>query len=181
MQRIQALNYQRAAGKAKRLLDDVQQRWGMTPNMVRTMATAPAALDGYLSLHAALGSGALPAGLREQIAVAVAEANNCQYCLAAHAAIGRTVGLGEDVIMDSRHATSPDSHTQAALHFARELVENRGWVNDDDLLRLRRAGYSDEEIVEIIANVAINIFTNYFNHVAKTELDFPAVPELART
>ena len=63
----------------------------------------------------------------------------------------------------------------AALHFARQLVENRGWVNDEDLNRVRRAGYGDGEIAEIVAVVAWKTFANYFNHVAGTEIDFPEV------
>jgi len=180
MPRIQPLDPAKATGAAKRLLEDVQERWGMIPNMVRTMAKAPAVLEGYLSAHTALNNGVLPARLREQIAMTVAEANNSHYCLSAHAAIGKTLGLSADVILDSRRGTSPDTKTEAVLRFARELVENRGWVGDGDIYQLRRAGYGDQEIVEIIAHVALSMFTNYFNHVVNTELDFPAAAELAR-
>jgi AhpD family alkylhydroperoxidase len=111
--------------------------------------------------------------LREQIALAVAQENDCDYCLAAHTALGRSVGLSDEAIRDSRRGASPDSKTDAALRFARLIVEKRGRVSDEDVARVRYAGHTDAEIAEIVANVAVNIFTNYFNHVAETEVDFP--------
>ena len=181
MPRIPAIDPASATGRARELIDDVQAEWGMTPNIVRTLANAPAALDGYLSLSNALAGGVLTPELREQIAVTVAQANRCSYCLAAHCAIGKSVGLSEDAIADARRGVSPDRKVETVLHFARQIVQQRGWVTDNDLSRLREAGYTDREIVEIIANVAMSIFTNYFNHVAGTETDFAEVPELAST
>lgn len=178
MPRIQPVAYESAGGKAKELMDNVHCQWGMVPNLLRTFAHAPAVLQGYLGMADALAGGVLPAKLREQIALTVAERNGCDYCLAAHSAIGKSVGLSEDSIADSRRGTSADSKQNAALGFARHLVEYRARVNDDHVDRLRSAGYSEQEIVEIIAHVALNIFTNYFNHVAGTELDFPPVTEL---
>jgi uncharacterized peroxidase-related enzyme len=179
MPRIQPLDYQKATGEAKQLMEKVQSDWGLLPNAIRTLAHSPAALRGYLDLMRSLGGGVLPATLREQIAVTVAEANGCDYCVAAHYAIGKSVGLSEDTLTDSRRGTSTDSKEDVALRFARRLVENSARVTDDDVARLRRGGYGDREIVEIVANVALNIFTNYFNHVARTDVDFPAVPELS--
>jgi len=175
MPRLQPIDPENAPETARRLLELVQSDWGMTPNIVRTLANAPLVLEGYLSFSNALSSGALPAELREQIAVTVAEANHSNYCLAAHCAIGRTVGLSEDAIADARRGASPNAKANAVIHFAREMVEKRGWVDDEDVSRLRAAGYGDEEIVEIVANVAISIFTNYLNQVAGTEVDFPEV------
>ena len=181
MPRIPPIDPANTTGRTRELLDDVQTEWGMTPNVIRTLANAPAALDGYLSLGSALAGGVLPAELREQIAVTVAQANRCSYCLAAPCAIGKSIGLSEDAITDARRGVSPDRRVEAVIHFAQQIVTQRGWVTDNDVSRLRDAGYGDREIVEIIANVAMNIFTNYFNHVAGTELDFSEVPELAST
>lgn len=178
MTRLQALNPQTTTGPAKNLLNGVQAKLGFTPNLLKTMANSPAVLKAYLNFSSALGIGILPAKLREQIALTVAEINECDYCLAAHAAIGKTVGLNDETIQDSRRAQSPDSKEAAVLQFVRKLVIDRGWVNDDDLARIRQAGFSDGEITEIVATVALNLFTNYFNHVAGTEVDFPRVPEL---
>jgi uncharacterized peroxidase-related enzyme len=176
MPRLQAINPETASGKAKKLLDKVQAKLGMTPNILRTMANSPAVLEAYLGFSTALKGGLLPAKLREQIALAVSEANGCEYCLAAHSAVGKMVGLSEEDILDSRHGGSPDSKVEAALRFASQMVEKRGWVSDEDVVRLRSAGYEDAEIAEIVANVALIMFTNYFNHVAETVVDFPPVP-----
>jgi alkylhydroperoxidase family enzyme len=86
------------------------------------------------------------------------------------------VGLSEEDVLDSRHGGSPDSKVEAALRFASQMVEKRGWVSDEDVAHLRSAGYEDAEIAEIVANVALIMFTNYFNHVAETVVDFPPVP-----
>ncbi len=179
MQRLKAVNPETASGKAKELLDAVQDKLGMTPNLIRTMAGSPAVLEAYLGLTGGLAGGVLSAKLRERIALTVSEANGCHYCLAAHSAVGKMVGLSEEDIADSRQGVSPDSKVDAALRFARLLVERRGWADDGDVSRLRAAGYEDGEIAEIIANVALSMFTNYFNHVAETTLDFPEVPEPA--
>jgi len=93
MPRITALNPAETTGQTKKLLDGVQAKLGMTPNLMRTLANAPAALEAYLHFGAALGSGVLDAKFREQIAIAVAQANSCEYCLSAHSAIGKMVGL----------------------------------------------------------------------------------------
>ncbi|MBI1786467.1 MAG: carboxymuconolactone decarboxylase family protein [Acidobacteria bacterium] len=175
MQRITAIDPAEATGKAKQLLDGVQAKLGMTPNLMKTLANAPAALEAYLNFGAALGTGRLDAKLREQIALTVAQANACEYCLSAHSAIGKMVGLKPEEIAASREAHSQDAKREAGLQFARAVVEERGEVADAALARVRAAGYTDGEITEIVANVAVNLFTNYFNHVARTGVDFPRV------
>jgi uncharacterized peroxidase-related enzyme len=179
MPRLQALDPKHVTGKAKDLLDGVQAKVGFTPNLARTMANSPAVLEAYLNFSAALSRGALSAKLREQIALTVAQANGCTYCLAVHTAIGKIVGLSKEAILDSRQGQSPDSKVAATMQFARKLVAQRGWVSDEDLQRLRNVGFGDGEIAEVVAHVALNIFTNYFNHVAGTHVDFPSAPELA--
>ncbi len=166
MPRLQPIHPETATGKAKELLDGVHKKLGMTPNLMRTMANSPAVLEAFLAFNGAIAGGSLSAKLREQIALAVAEANRCDYCLSAHAAIGRLVGLSDEQVLNSRRGSSPDSKVAAALRFARTLVDKRGWVIDEDVTRLRVAGYGEAEIAEIVANVVLNIFTKYFNHVA---------------
>ena len=180
MQRLPALDPTHATGRAKELLDGVQAKLGMIPNLMRTMANSPAVLEAYLNAQGALAMGSLPAKLREQIALTVAEVNGCDYCVAAHAAVGKMVGLSHQDILDSRNGTSPATQVEAALQFARMLVHQRGWVGDADIARLRRLGYGDGEIAEILAHVALSLFSNYFNHVADTVIDFPAVSRSSR-
>ena len=175
MQRITPINPAEATGKAKQLLDAVQAKIGMTPNLMKTLATAPAALEAYLNFSGALASGTLDAKLREQIALTVAQANSCEYCLSAHSAIGKMVGLKPEEIAASREAHSADAKRDAGLQFAQAVVVQRGEISDLDLEKAKSAGFSDGEITEIVANVAVNIFTNYYNHVARTVVDFPRV------
>ena len=178
MSRIKQIVHEIATGKAKELLDAVKSKLGLVPNMTRALANAPAALDGYLSLSGAVAKGSLSAKDRERIALAVAQANGCDYCLAAHSAVGKMVGLTADQILDSRHGTSVDPKSDAIVRFALKVVGTKGHVNDADLTEVRMAGLDDAAIAEIVANVATNIFTNYFNNVAETEIDFPKVEAL---
>ena len=164
-----------AGGKTKAALDAVQKTFGLVPNIAKIMANSPAVVQGYLGFNAALNDAAIPAQLRELIAVAVAEANRCEYCLSAHTAIGKMVGLDENELLTARQFKSKDPKIDAALQFAHEIVVRRGELGAADVEKVRRAGYSDGEIVEIIAVVCLTIFTNYFNHIAKTEVDFPRV------
>jgi len=173
--RLTAIDPQQATGKTKELLDAVQAKLGMTPNMMRTMANSPAALEGYLNFSGALGGGKLPAKLREEIALAVGEANRCEYCVSAHTAIGRLVGLQADEIAAARQSSSTDSKQDAALKFAQVLSAKRGEATDAEVQAVKDAGYTEGEVAEIIAHVALNVFTNYFNIAAQTEVDFPKV------
>ena len=175
MTRISAIDPASAAGRTRELLEGVHKALGMTPNMMKTMARSPAVLEGYLALNSALARGALGPGFREQLALTVAQANGCDYCLSAHTALGQAAGLGAEELSAARRGTAPDLKAEAGLKFAQEVVRHRGQIPDESLARVRRAGYNDAEIAEIIAHVALNIFTNYFNVVAQTEVDFPRV------
>lgn len=179
MTRLSAIDPATATGKAKTLLDDVQARLGLVPNLMRTLAHSPAALEGYLQLSGALGAGSLPVQTREQLALTVSQQNGCEYCLAAHAAIGGMVGLSSDQVRDARLATSSDPKTAALLRFAGRVLDERGRVSDADLTAVRAAEWDDAAITEVVAHVALNVLTNYFNHLAGTEVDFPPAPALA--
>ena len=178
MPRIQPVRIETAEPKTAELLTSVKKKLGMVPNLISTMAQSPATVNAYLGFSQTLAGGALPARLREQISLTVGQANECDYCVAAHCAIGQKTGLSVTEITEARHSTAADEKAKTALVFARKLVDDRGRVTDADLEEVRHAGYSDGEINEIVANVALNIFTNYFNHVAATEIDFPAAPKI---
>lgn len=176
MTRIPPVDRHQADVATVELLDSVGKKMGAVPNIIATMANSPALAQAYLAFSQALSAGTLPARLKEQIALVVGEANGCGYCVAAHTMLGKGAGLSEQETCDARRATSRDQTEQAALGFARKVVEDRGVVADADVAQLRQAGYSDGEIVEIVGHVALNLLTNYFNHVAGTEVDFPAAP-----
>lgn len=179
MARIQPIDPATATGEAAEILAGVKAKMGMVPNLVSTMANAPAVANSYLGFSGALAAGDLPADLRERISLAVGQSNECQYCLSAHTLLGKNAGLSPEEIERSRRGDAGDDKQRAAVAFARKLADNRGVVSDAEVQAVRDAGYTDGEIGEIVANVALNIFTNYYNHVADPEIDFPIAEPLA--
>ena len=143
--------------------------------MFKAVANSSAALKSMWGSFGALGGGVLSAKLGEQIAVAIANRNACEYCLAAHTALGRKAGASSEEMSTAQDGSSSDAKTAAALRFALRVVEGRGQIADADVQDLRSAGYSDEEIVEILAHVALNLFTNYVNVAFAVPVDFPGV------
>src|SRR5262249_47910912 len=133
----------------------------------------------YLGFIGALGHGVLPAKVREQLALNVGEANHCDYCVSAHSLLGKRAGLTDQDVLDSRRGESADPKADVLLRFARTVVAKRGFVEDADIAAVRDAGYGDAEIAEVVAHVGLNVFTNYFNNVAGTTIDFPKAPALA--
>lgn len=161
------------------ILEAVKRQLGSVPNLFRIVGNSPAALEGYVSLNGALGKGSLDTQTRERIALAVAQVNDCRYCLAAHTYLGGLARLSEAEIEAARRGGSGDRKAAAAVEFAVKITEQRGAVSASDVEAVRAAGYSEEELVEIVANVALNILTNYVNEVLKTEIDFPESKALA--
>lgn len=178
MQRIQAVNGQTASDESKAILDEVRKTMGGVPNLISTMAQSAAVAKAYLAFNQALSGGGLCPKLREGIALAVGEENSCRYCVSAHTVLGARAGLCEAEIEAARRGTSEDPAVAAALKFVRKLVADRGNVCDSCLEEIRKHGFSDGDIAELVAHVALNTFTNYFNHVAGTEIDFPVAAEL---
>ena len=170
-----------AAPEASRpFLAAVKKQIGFVPNLFRTVASSPAALEGYLRLSAALAEGSLPAATRERIALAVAAINGCDYCLAAHGYIGTHVAkLDSAEIAANRAGFSNDPKADAAVRFASKVARERGHVDDDALRLVKLAGYGEAEIVEIVLHVALNTWTNYLNTVAGTVVDFPPAARAA--
>ncbi|MGE3703621.1 MAG: carboxymuconolactone decarboxylase family protein [Hyphomicrobiaceae bacterium] len=175
MQRIPQIDPAKAPKAVAATLDAVKAKLGVVPNIFKTMAQSPAVLNGYLGFSGAIGSGKLPAALREQIALAVAGQNACDYCASAHTALGKMAGLTADEMKRNLTGLASDPKAQAAVTFAGRIVASRGLVSDAEVATVRAAGFSDEEIVEILGNVVANIFTNYFNHLTATDIDFPKV------
>jgi uncharacterized peroxidase-related enzyme len=175
MNRVPLIDRTTATGPARELLDGVQAAFGATPKMFRATANSPAALQAMWGFFGALGDGTLGAALGEQIAVAVAERNGCAYCLAAHHLLGRKAGASDAEMDAAQGGTSADPRTAAALHFALALVDRRGQVSADEVQALKAAGFDDGQVVELIAHVALNLYTNYVNLALDTPVDFPAV------
>lgn len=176
MKRLQALNPDAASGKNKEMFNAIHSKFGVVPNMMRTMGNSPAFLEGYLNLSGALSSGSLGVKNAALIALAVAEANACNYCLSAHSYLGAHLAkLDDESIAAARAGQSNNPRTHAILQFAQTLVRKRGQVNDADVAAVKNQGVTEGEIAEIVGHVALNTMTNYFNNTANTEIDFPVV------
>ena len=173
MQRIHSVT--NPEGKAKILLDNVRQAIGGTPNFFTALANAPVALEAYLDFNKALSAGKLDPKLREQLAVTIAGFNGCDYCASAHTFLGNKNGVDSLELRANLEGQSFDRKTQAALDFAMALMETRGRISDETFQAVRFAGYADEQIIEMLAAVALNTFSNFFNQTAQTDIDFPVV------
>jgi len=173
--RVSLPNASHAPAGSAAALAQIQAAFGTTPQMFRAVANSPAALQSMWGAFGALGGGVIPAQLGEKIAVAVADRNRCEYCLAAHTALGRKAGATAEEMAAAQAGRAEDARTAAALAFALKLVNDRGQVSDADVAQLREVGFGDEEIVEIVAHVALNLFTNYINVALNVPVDFPGV------
>lgn len=175
MPRIQTIRRENAPAQVAPILDAVKAKIGMVPNMIATFANSPAVLNAYLGFSEALGGGRLTALQREVIALAVGQTNSCQYCLSAHSVIGKGAGLSVEEIKAARAGRHEDPLTDAAAKLAIKIVAQRGVLSETDREVARSAGVDDGLMIEIIGNVALNTLTNYTNHIAGTDVDFPLV------
>ncbi|ARU58452.1 alkylhydroperoxidase [Oleiphilus messinensis] len=156
-------------------LSAVKAKLGMVPNMFATMAHSPELLHAYLTFSETLGSGQLTAAERELIALTVGQENRCGYCLSAHTVLGKQAGLSADDIQQARNVTHENSRNQAIVTLAHKILVQKGVLTDADLADAAEAGIDTRLTFEILGNVVLNILTNYTNHIADTEIDFPEV------
>ena len=175
MARVNLVKPTEASGDVKGTLEHIQRAFGVVPAMFQAVANSDVALKSMWGSFGALAGGKLSAVVKEQLAVAIADRNACEYCLAAHTALGRKAGASAQEMSAAQRGKSDDPRTAAALAFALKLVDARGQISEEDFRALRAAGYDDEAVVEIIAHVALNLFTNYINVALQVPVDFPAV------
>ena len=175
MPRIHPVDSATATGAAADQLAATKKLFGSTPNMFATAAQSPATLAAMNGFFAALGKSPLGGKVGEQIAIAVAQSNGCEYCLSAHTAIGGMHGVSAANLASARSGHSDDPKAQAAISLALDIVRTKGRVSDATLAAARVSGLGDSEIVEVVGHVALNIFTNYLNNLAGTNVDFPVV------
>jgi uncharacterized peroxidase-related enzyme len=175
MSRIATVVSSNADAKIFTALSQVKASLGMIPNLFATLAHAPVALEGYLSLSKTLSRGRLSAREREILALAVGQENECQYCLSAHTALAKVAGVNEADALKARGGDGKDPFERALASFAKKIVHERGHVSDEDIKNARKAGIDDGLMMELVAHVALNTLTNYANELAGTEIDFPVV------
>jgi uncharacterized peroxidase-related enzyme len=178
MARISPVKKEKASEEVSQLYEMIEKKMGRVANIFQLMSNSPAALKGYLQMSENASKTSLSPQLREKIALVVAQANNCHYCLSAHSAIAKMQGVSESDIILSRKGESKDNKERAILQLASRIVKNRAELTDLEVNEARKAGITDQEIVETLFVVMLNMFTNYFNHVAATEVDFPEAPSL---
>ncbi|MGF1697160.1 peroxidase-related enzyme [Vibrio lamellibrachiae] len=175
MSRINLVTENEANEEQKALYEAIQTQIGMVPNFLKIFANSPTALRAFLGLHSIAGEGSLDPLTRERIALGLAEQNACEYCVSAHTAIGRKVGLSNSEIEANRLGESLDKRAGVAVKFSRSLAQKSGDVSTAELLEVRNAGFSDAEIVEIITHVGMNVMTNILGKASRVEIDFPKV------
>ena len=176
--RVAPVSAEQATPEVHQMYQQIEQSMHMVPNIFKNMGNSGAVLQGYMALQEAVQKTSLSPQLREKIALTVAQANNCNYCLAVHTIQGRDMGVANIDILQARQGMATQPKEKAILKFAQLVVEKRGNVTDQDVQDLKTQGVSDTELVEIILATHINMFTNYFNHITGTEVDFPAAPPL---
>ena len=154
-------------------LEGFEKFFGFVPNLFAVIGKSPNALAAFKGLQIPLQK-TLDAGMRERIALAVSEVNGCEYCIRAHGFIGTRFGkLDLEEMELNRHGKSGDPKAEAAVSFAKKVTETRGKVTDEDLDAVRAAGYTDQQILEMVALSVQFLFTNFMNNVAKTHIDIP--------
>ncbi len=179
MNRLTIPTLEQSPAASRPLLDAVNKQLGVVPNLFRLIGTSPAALEGYLGLSKALGKGSIDAATGERIALAIAEVNQCGYCLSAHTYLGKNlVKLDDAEIAANRAGGSGNAKADAAVRFAVQVARARGHVADAEVQAVKAAGFSEAEIIEIVLHVALNTWTNYINEVARTTIDFPVAQPL---
>jgi AhpD family alkylhydroperoxidase len=175
MARLPLVDPETTSGRTRLLLDSIAKRRGRVTHMVRVLANSPAATNAFFSFNAALASGPMNASLRERIAIAIAQANDCQTCLAAHTEFGRAEGVSDHELEAARRGHSENRADDAALEFALASLKKNGRLDDGEIQLARAAGLDDALMLDILATVYINAFTNAVNHLAETEPDYPPV------
>ncbi|WP_180733439.1 carboxymuconolactone decarboxylase family protein [Paraburkholderia sp. PGU19] len=175
MPRTIALTPEQVPADSKPTLDAFTKSIGFTPTMMASFAQSPIAFNSWATLLGSM-SKALDVKTRDSIGLAVSEVNGCNYCLSVHSFTAKHMAeLPADEITLARKGHASDPKRDAAVQFARKVIEKRGQVTDADLKAVRDAGYTDANVMEIIALVAMYSLTNFLNNVFDPEKDFPAV------
>lgn len=177
MPRLKVVDPANTSGRVKEVFDGPLK--GKHLNIFKGLGNAQSGLDAYLSLNQALSKSAFSAAEKEAIALIVGEKNNCDYCVAAHTAIGKGHGLTEEQTVKIRKGEPiGDDRIDAIVTLAGRIVETRGFIEDQDLEQFKNAGFDDGAVVDLIVAYSLNVLTNTFNHINETQVDFPEVPEL---
>lgn len=175
MTSIPQINIVDTTGSHRDLFDQINATFGTVPNLFTTIGNSEAALGSMWGSFGALGKGSLDPKLGEKIAVLVADINRCGYCLAAHTVLGQNAGASAEEMVEAQSGKSDDAQTQAALDFTKAVVNKRAGISPVEISKIKEAGFTNEGVAEILAHIALNIFTNYTNIAFNVPVDFPEV------
>ena len=178
MPRLKVVEADQASGKVKETYNNLNSKFGKVFNIFKGMGNSAAALNAYLNMSATLGEGDLSPEDREVVYLAVSERNKCHYCASAHTVIAKNAGMSDIQILAARKHEGLDDKHQTLVRFINRVMDTQGFVDDADVEAVRDAGYTDGQIAESIAYIGLATYSNLFNHVFDTELDFPAAPKL---
>lgn len=178
MSRLNVVSPEQATGQTQALYGAIKRAVGGVPNIYQGVGNSAPALDGVLHLGAVLGKGQLTAAEIEAVKLVVSETYGCTYCLAAHTLLGKKAGLTDEQAISIRRGTPQQPKLAALIKFVNTAVQPKGRISDDDLRAVKAAGYNDAQITETLLVVAQTVFTNLFNRVHQTPLDFPAAAKI---
>lgn len=162
-----------APNEAKSSLESLQKQLGFIPNLHAKLATAPAALQAYLRLTQIYEKSSLTPTEQQIVSISASVENNCEFCVGAHSFIARNMVKVDDELLDAvRNETPiPDAQLNALAVFTREVVNQRGLVTDGQIQTFLNAGYTGQQVLEVIVGVTLKTLSNYTNHIVKTPLN----------
>jgi len=178
MSNLKVTKLEEANPISKEIFEGMKKQMGMVPNVYVAIGNSGPALKATLAIQENLGKGEFDGKEQETIALSVAEANSCDYCLSAHTAVGKMKGLTEYQTIAIRNGSIEDNKLKALSDLAKAITETRGYPDQKLFDAFFDAGYNQAALSELIVLVALNTITNYTNHVAKTDIDFPVAPNL---
>jgi uncharacterized peroxidase-related enzyme len=162
-----------APAASRPLLERIGKALGFVPNLYAVFAESPAALQGALAMSDAFSRTSLSPAEQQLVALAVSEANDCEFCMAAHSTLAKHAARVAPAIVAAARNRQPlaDAKLDALVTFTRKIVEQRGFVAEADVAAFLSAGYSKAQIVEVLFGVGMKTFNNYADHIAHTPLN----------
>lgn len=161
-----------APDDSKESLAHARETFGFIPNLEGIFAEAPALLQGSMTLWDLFETTSFSSIEQQVIYLTANYENSCNYCMAAHSGLAKTVGMSQENIEALRNGTPmPDAKLQALRQFTQQMVQTRGWIEDSEIEAFMAAGYNKQQVLEVILGIAIKVMHNYTNHIAKTPLD----------
>lgn len=178
MKVLKALKNEQVNDSTQAIFSNIKKKVGKVPNLYAAMGNSPQLLSGFLAFEATLKQGAFSAKENEAIALAVSQTNQCNYCLAAHSAIGKMLGYKENEVQDIRKGFTVDPKLNALLTLATELTEKRGKAAEETINQFLAVGYTPQAFAELIGLVAVRNITNYIYSNGDFKIDFPKAANL---